>query len=47
VAENSRLLGLLEANESRIKQLEIKEVEFDKLQRAYGKLEGKFELLSK
>ncbi|MCF2948827.1 DNA-binding protein [Paraglaciecola aquimarina] len=47
VAENSRLLGLLEANESRIKQLEIKEVEFDKLQRAYGKLEGRFELLSK
>lgn len=47
VAENSRLFGFLEANKSRIKQLEIKEVEFDKLQRAYGKLEGKVEVLSK
>lgn len=47
VAENSKLIGLIEANESRIKQLEFKEVEFDKLQRAYGKLEGKVEVLSK
>lgn len=42
-----KLIGLIEANESRIKQLEFKEVEFDKLQRAYGKLEGKVEVLSK
>lgn len=47
VSENSKLLGLLEANDSRIKQLETKEIELDKLQRAYGKLEGQLELLNK
>ncbi|TLX46336.1 hypothetical protein C1E24_14300 [Pseudoalteromonas phenolica] len=47
VAENSRLLGLLEANESRIKQLEVKEVALDQLQRSYGKLEGQLELLKR
>ncbi len=47
VAENSRLLGLLEANETRIKQLEVKELALDQLQRSYGKLEGQVEMLKK
>ncbi|MDX2371032.1 MAG: DNA-binding protein [Colwellia sp.] len=47
VAENSKLSGVLESNNHRLKQLEAKEVELDKLQRAYGKLEGKLELMSK
>ena len=47
VAENSKLLGLMQANNARIKQLEAKELELDKLQRAYGKLEGQLELLNK
>jgi hypothetical protein len=45
VAGNSKLLGLMQANNARIKQLEGKEIELDKLRRAYGKLEGQLELL--
>tara|TARA_R110001583_G_scaffold181428_2_gene338672 strand:- start:114 stop:719 length:606 start_codon:yes stop_codon:yes gene_type:complete len=47
IVKNSKLMGKMQANEIRIHQLEDKELELDKLYRAYGKLEGQLESLRK
>lgn len=45
LSANSRLLGQIESLHERVKHLELKEAAYSELQREFGKLEGKNELL--
>lgn len=46
-SENSRLLGQIESLHEQVRHLQLKESDFIELQREFGKLEGKNELLMK
>jgi cation transport regulator ChaB len=46
-SNNSRLLGQIESLHERVRHLQLKESDFIELQREFGKLEGKNELLMK